>query len=232
MTMTLAAAKTVLLTAATPWEARPLARALRLSPADAGRWTGRVGGRSLTLVQSGIGERRTSERLSALDRGAFELVVSAGLCGSLRGDVHAGDIVADARELELELVTTLRETAKTLGVPFHFGRILHTDVVLQSAVKRRLGEERRAVACDMETAAVRRWTAGGGPATLAVRAVLDEADEDLPADAPDGEDAAAMARFALRRPLELPRLVRTGWRCARAMASLGRLLNAYLEALP
>jgi nucleoside phosphorylase len=220
----------VLLTAATRWESRPLAAALGLTPAGDARWEGRLAGRPVTLVQTGIGAERTAAALgggvSAADYG---LALSAGLCGALQEDLRGGDLVADAGGAEMDFVAPLRETAKALRLPLHFGRILHTNVVLQPDAKRRLGAEHRAVACDMETQAVRRWAHGTALTVLGVRAVLDRVDDALPADSPDGEDAAAMARYALSRPGEIPRLLRTGLACGRAMKGLGRFLKAYLE---
>jgi hypothetical protein len=64
-----------------------------------------------------------------------------------------------------------------------------------------------------------------------VRVVLDELHEALPAEAPEGEDAAALARFALTHAASLPSLIGTGLRTARAMKTLSRFLKAYLEAI-
>lgn len=224
--------RAVLLTAATRWEAEPLAKGLGLTPAGAGRWEGTVGGRAVTLIKTGMGAKRTAEALErGIVAGDYQLALSAGLCGSMQPDVKPGDIVADPHGVELELVIPLRETAKALGVPFHFGRILHTNIVLGPQAKRKLGAEQRAAACDMETQALRRWAHGTPLAVIGVRAVLDGLDEELPADAPEGEDAASMARFALSRPARLPGLIGLGWRTGRAMRSLTRLLKAYLEGM-
>lgn len=225
------AVRAVLLTAATRWEAQPLADALGLSPAGAGIWRGTVGGRALTLIKTGMGAKSTSQALGAAAPSDFQLALSAGLCGSLQASVHPGDIVADPHEVELELVLPLRETAKALALHFHFGRILHTNIVLQPEAKRRLGAEHRAAACDMETQAVRRWAYGTPLAVIGVRGVLDGLEDALPADAPEGEDFASLGAFALSRPLALPGLLLTGWRARRAMAAVARLLRAYLEGL-
>lgn len=220
----------VLITAATLWEARPLAKALDLELAGEDRFEGVLAGRRLVLLKTGIGSRKTAEKLGALTGGEWLLAISAGLCGSMQKDVRHGDIVADVREVELDFVAPLKETAVRTATPFHFGKILHTNIVLKPAAKRALGQEQRAIACDMETAAVRRWSDGRIP-TIAVRAVLDEVHEEIPADAPEGEDAAALARYALANAASMPALIKTGWRSARAMKTLSRFLTAYLEAL-
>ncbi|NNN04636.1 MAG: hypothetical protein HKL90_01915 [Elusimicrobia bacterium] len=221
----------VLITAATKWEAQPLAKGLGLSPAGDGRWEGTVGGRRTVLVKTGMGAIKTSAVLGKdFVAGDYGLVLSAGLCGAMNPDVHLGDIVADSAEVEMDFVRPLRETAKALGIPFHFGRILHTNIVLKPEMKRKLGVEQRAVACDMETAAVRRW-ASPQTAAMGVRVVLDELDEELPSDAPQGEDAASLAKFALTHAAGLPGLIGMGLRTGRAMKTLSRYLKTYLEAI-
>jgi nucleoside phosphorylase len=220
----------VLITAATQWEARPLAKALNLELAGDGRFEGVVAGRRLVLLKTGIGAQKTAEKLGEMSGTEWLLAISAGLCGSMQKDVRHGDIVADVREVELDFVAPLKETAVRNAVPFHFGKILHTNIVLKPSAKLALGQEQRAIACDMETAAVRRWADGKIPA-IAVRAVLDEVHEEIPSEAPEGEDAAALARFALANAASMPALIKTGWRSARAMKSLSRFLTAYLEAI-
>lgn len=219
----------VLITAATRWEAEPLAKALGLPASGEGRWDGLACGRRIVLLKTGMGELKTR---SVLNRdcvaGDHGLVISAGLCGALQPGVKTGDIVADAQDVELDYVTTLKETAEALGLPFHFGKILHTNIVLKPDMKRRLGTEQRGLACDMETAAVRRW-AGGRTPVVGLRAVLDELDEEVPADAPESERPAALARYALAHTSELPLLIRTGLRSARAMKRLSIFIRAYLE---
>lgn len=221
----------VLLTAATRWEAAPLAKGLGLSAAGEGRFEGVVADRRVVLVKTGIGAAKTAERLeNDFVAGDFGLALSAGLCGAMQEDVRAGDIVADAQDVEMDYVVPLRETAEALRLPFHFGKIIHTNIVLKPEAKRRLGAQWRGVACDMETAAVRRWAGAKIPA-FGVRVVLDELDEEIPSDAPAGEDPASLARFALTHAAQLPGLIRTGMRSSRAMKNLTRFLKAYLEAL-
>lgn len=221
----------VLITAATKWEAEPLAKGLELVRAGENRFEGSVGGRRVVLVKTGMGAAKTAECLeNDYVAGDFGLALSAGLCGAMQEGVRVGDIVADAQEIEMDYVVPLRETAKALELPFHFGKIIHTNIVLQPDAKRRLGSEWRGVACDMETAAVRRWAGKTIPA-FGVRVVLDELDEEIPSDVPAGEDPASLARFALTHAAQLPRLIKTGMRSGRAMKNLTRFLKAYLEAI-
>lgn len=220
----------ILITAATKWEAKPLANALELEPAGDDRYEGVVAGRRVVLLKTGIGAKNTTARLNGLNGNEWLLVISAGLCGSMQKDVRHGHVIADVREVELDFVGLLKETAANLDTPFHFGTILHTNIVLKPGAKLALGVEQRAIACDMETAAVRRWTDGKIP-TIAVRAVLDNVDEEITSEYPEGEDALSLARFARDHASSLPSLIRTGFRSARAMKTLSKFLTAYLENL-
>lgn len=221
----------VLITAATKWEYSPLLKALGLSEEAPGRAEGTFAGRRIVLLKTGIGAKKAADALGGgFNPSDFGLAISAGLCGAMQKEARTGDIVADAREADLDLVKPLRETALKLAFPFHFGKILHSNIVLKPSAKKALGEEQRALACDMETASVRRW-ADGKTDAIALRVVLDEVHEELPSDAPEGEDAASLARFALANAASMPALIKTGWRSARAMKTLSRFLTAYLEAL-
>ena len=219
----------VLITAATKWEAEPLAQALRLKRLSPTRWEGSIAGRALTLLKTGIGAQKTADALTSTQPQDFGLTISAGLCGAMQKEAKTGHLVVDAREVDLDLVKPLRETALKLALPFHFGKILHTNIVLKPAAKKALGEEQRALACDMETAALRRW-ADKTP-TIAVRVVLDELHEEIPSNAPEGEDAVSLAKYALTNAASLPHLIKTGMRSARAMKTLSIFLKTYLETI-
>ena len=221
----------VLITAATKWEYAPLAKALGLTETVPGRAEGVVAGRKVILLKTGIGAKNAADALGKdVIPTNFGLAISAGLCGAMQKEAKFGHLVADAREADLDLVKPLRATALALGMPFHFGKILHTNIVLQPAAKKALGEEQRALACDMETASLRRW-ADGKTEIVAVRVVLDEVNESLPSDVPEGEDFLSLAKFAVAHAGSLPSLIGTGLRSARSMKTLSTFLKAYLETL-
>jgi nucleoside phosphorylase len=223
-------ASSILITAATRWEARPLIKALGLSPFGEDRHEGIIAGRRVVLIKTGMGAARTAVVLERnFVAGDFGLALSAGLCGAMQPELKTGDIVADGSGAEAASVAALRATAQALRMRFYFGRLLHTNIVLAPAAKRKLGQEHRVAACDMETAAVRRWAQTKVP-VIGLRAVLDEIGDELPADAPESEDAAALARYALNHAASLPGLIRTGLRSGRAMKNLSIFLKAYLEA--
>ncbi|MBI4422609.1 MAG: hypothetical protein HY554_02715 [Elusimicrobia bacterium] len=228
----------ILLTAATPWEAKPLARrwglALERAPGPGRLYAGRVAGRELRLAQTGMGSAKTAAALQALEAGdasAPAAVASVGLAGALQPGVRAGELVADLRGAPLDWLQAARETAGELRMPLHLGAIRSADRVLGPREKRELGAAQRAVAVDMETSAVRAWSERRGAVFVGVRAVFDELDERAPEGGPEDDSAGATLRFAASRWAELPRLVRFWPRQAGGMRVVGRFLERWLEIL-
>jgi len=158
-------------------------------------------------------------------------VISSGLAGALQPGVRTGDLVADVREAPLELVQSMRETAEKRKLPIHMGVFLSANRVLHPAEKRELGTKQRALAVDMESGALRDWTRARGGTFLAIRAVLDEIDDDLPEDAPSNGALGTLA-YAARHWRMLPKLAALGLRQGRAMRRLAIFLQAWLEEAP
>jgi len=204
----------ILVTAATKWEAEPLSRLTRVQ-----------------LVRTGIGPtsaRAAMEKIDLKDSGPL-IVVSSGLAGALQPGIKSGDLVADVREAPIEFVQSMRATAERLRLPLHMGVFAAVDRVANAAEKRELGAKRM-VAVDMESGALRDWTRARGGTFLAIRAVLDELDEEVPGDAP-GDGALETLQFAARHWRKLPKLAALGLRQARAMRRLSAFLADWLASI-
>lgn len=232
-TMTERATGTILLCAATVWEAEPLARALGLRPLCAARFEGTVGGRNVALAKIGAGPAAAAASLSKLGSAEdYEMVISVGLAGALQPGMASGDLVLDIQGADSELPPAARELATELGIPFHFGRIIHSDEVLADPLKKRtLGQARRASAVDMESGPIRDWASRYGVPSLTVRVVLDGIEDRIPAAMPKGEDFGSLVRYVLGDPSQLPLLLSTGLRSRKAVANLGRFLERFLPLL-
>src|SRR5437879_11841538 len=89
----------VLITAATKWEANPLAKALRLTASGEGRWEGPAAGRKIVLLKTGIGAKNAAD---ALGRGLvpadFGLAIPAGRCGAMHKDAQTGHPAPDPHD--------------------------------------------------------------------------------------------------------------------------------------
>ena len=176
---------------------------------------GWCGGTRFLLAANGAGARlalRAAEE--ALAHARPSLIVSTGYCGALAPHLRIGDIVV------------CRQAG---GEP---GEILGVDhVVTTAGDKRKAFARTRAAAVDMESHALARLAAGHGIPFRIIRAVSDEAGEDLGLDlnlARDGEGrirAATVIRLALLHPFSgLPALKRLASNASCASDRLGDFL--------
>ncbi|MCC7236747.1 MAG: hypothetical protein IT163_15650 [Bryobacterales bacterium] len=176
---------------------------------------GWCGGTRFLLAANGAGARlalRAAEE--ALAHARPSLIVSTGYCGALAPHLRIGDIVV------------CRQAG---GEP---GEILGVDhVVTTAGDKRKAFARTRAAAVDMESHALAQLAAGHGIPFRIIRAVSDEAGEDLGLDlnlARDGEGrirAATVIRLALLHPFSgLPALKRLASNASCASDRLGDFL--------
>lgn len=235
----------ILLTAATPWEARPVARALSLKGGPL--YLGKTG-LGTALLETGIGPESARAALESLPGGfppggaALKLVISAGLAGALQPGLSPGDLIVDAGTGADAVANAARRSANgsrtihiSSGAPGprpDLGRIVSADRVIESpAGKRALGKRTGAGAVDMESGAVREWAKTRGVPFAAVRVILDSVDESLPEGLPESAGLADAARFALRSWRKTPQLARL-WKLQRtAMKSLCPFLGTLVAEI-
>ena len=207
-----------------------------------------IGGKQFTVVGHGIGHRRATETA----RRAFdsipgaELVIGTGVVGALSSGLKPGDLVLSDRVITLdgdgrlgEQViavgdSQLRAVGRSLasaGITYSTGAILTSHRVLATgAEKRRAKETTGAIAVDMETAAIASEAAARGIPFVAIRAVLDEVDDELVgaemADADGNVRPIAATAYLIRNPatlLKLPKMIRN---LSRATAAIADALTA------
>jgi nucleoside phosphorylase len=205
-----------------------------------------LGGKNFTVVGHGIGRSRASDsarRAFDLIPGA-ELVIGTGVAGALSSGLKPGDLVLCDRILTIhsdgqvaEQVTAggdahihaVGHSLAIAGIPYSTGAILTSSRVLATgAEKRRAKETTGAIAVDMETAAIAAEAAQRGIPFVAIRAVLDEVDDEVVGAAMADEDGnvrkLAATSYLLRNPatmLKLPRLI----------SNLSRATSAIADAL-
>lgn len=222
----------VLIAAATRWEAAPLRRALALIPDGPDRWSGRIAGRPVILLRTGMGGACAAAALSRTEPVEPALVLSTGFAGALREDLQSGDLVAEELTPCPQTAKALRWALARLGRVANFGHIADSSgVVCDPEEKLVLGRRTGALAVDMESAAIRVWAQARGLPALALRVVLDEAGFALPAVPPPAEGALALTAYIALHPWYWPRLARLGLRQRRAAANLVASLPALLEAI-
>jgi adenosylhomocysteine nucleosidase len=159
---------------------------------------GRIGNEDLFLVATGIGvaQARESARRALRTLGRPRLVISTGVAGALAPDLKAGDIVianrllleespdsacAEVARLSPGIEQALSDTLSRMALTVVSGPLLTAGWLLAGAAAKRAAFGRSgAIAVDMESAALAAEVAGAGIPFVCVRAVMDEADDEIP----------------------------------------------------
>jgi adenosylhomocysteine nucleosidase len=198
---------------AMPIELRPLRRRLRLRRSGLG-YAGRVGDRELIALVTGMGgalaRAATVQLLDAVD---VEWVIVVGITGAIENETPIGTLVLP------ELVIDGADGSQHRPTPLPLGNALGTmwttdELILDPAQHADL-RARGVISLDMETAAVAEVCEERGVPWSVVRAISDRA-SDGSVDAEvfglshqDGTvNIAAVARYLVRHPGAVPRLVR------------------------
>lgn len=222
-----------------PWRRFRQFRAIRLNACRA--FEARIHDADVQVLLTGVGpdNARRAVRSALSDRPS--VCISAGLAGGLRPEYPGGAILAarEVREARTERAIQaspgLLESARERGAR-QVESFLTVDRVLSAA------QEKRALApladaVEMESFPVLAEACAHGIRVVAIRAIGDAADEDLPLDFNglfDARGHLALARLAgqvLRHPGRLPALIRLGRRSRRATARLVNFLDGYVRNL-
>jgi adenosylhomocysteine nucleosidase len=208
-----------------------------------------IGGAEVGVVLTGAGPKRAAKVASAVIRAendSISLCISSGLSGALRTEYSIGQV--------LVAKTVVPENARpdsTISVLPGSGALISfaTDcgatavdrfysaerVIARAEEKRILGETADAV--EMESFEVLFEASGSGIPAVAIRAISDSADEDLPLDMTDiftDEGQISMPRIlaqAARNPQSISGLMKLGRNSKLAAESLARFLDKYVSAV-
>ena len=192
-------------------------------------------------VLTGIGARNIETGLKkALEEGA-DLCVASGLAGSLRKE-HAVGTILVAKAVKRGGIHTIMKSNESLvqtaiecgATPVEY--FLTADRVANSvSEKARLGQTAEAI--EMESFHILTEARQHGVPAVAVRAVSDSVDRDMPLDfnlaiASNGEIALlpALSQVAAA-PARLPQVFRFGFESALAARKLAHFLDRYLKCL-
>ncbi len=205
---------------------------------------GTLAGRSILLIQAGIGAVRAG-RASAdlLDRLPCAGVWSVGFAGGLGSGLRRGDLVC-ADRLVWETGEGLAQRAggsaepmaaalRAAGLRTHTGAVLTVGAPLGTAAAKRAAQARTgAVAVEMEAAGVAETAAARGVPWVALKVILDEVEDPLPeltagCTTPEGDlDLRGLPALLLAGGATLHAL----WRLGRAAAVARRALRVGFRA--
>src|SRR5579863_1446265 len=217
-----------------PWQRRR--NFLRL-PGDWPVFEAAFGGARVRAILTGMGR---DHALNAAKR-AFaykpDICISTGLAGSLRSGYRPGDILAARLVSEVGEPVAVASHPELLSTAVDCGarqiERLATSraLVARAEQKRQLGSQAEAV--DMESYTILAEAARCGVPAVAIRAVSDTADFDLPYDFERARDAQGQIRVmriisqVLRRPSGLPALLKLSHNSRYASRRLADFLDAF-----
>jgi adenosylhomocysteine nucleosidase len=205
---------------------------------------GQRGGRSVVLIESGVGRDHAARATHALiDAHRPRRVFSAGFAGALDADLRRGDLVVADRLIDAQ---GRQWTAGPDELPpwlagmqgLRVGRLLTFDrVVATPAEKRALGQEHQALAVDMESLAVAEVCRERGVPFLAVRVISDTIDDEIPPEiekllaqkSTAGKFGAALGSL-WRRPSSVKDMLRLQQQALAASDRLAQFLDAAIHA--
>lgn len=206
-------------------EVKPLVRALSLTRVDRHVWHGRAGDRRIVAAVTTMGtEAATRTTARILDGHPADWVIAIGICGAIDPDLRIGQLVVP----EVAHDETVGHDGHPTPLPGHLqrGHLLTTDHLYRHPEDLAALRARGIVAVDMETASIGRECERRAIPWSVLRAVSDRAgdpsvDPELVGMAkPDGTaDPHAVARYLVRHPRRVPKLVELNKGMTRAVAA-------------
>lgn len=212
-------------------------------------FTTEIEGAELGVILTGVGPRMAGSCAAQVFRGEYDSIncsISSGFAGALRPEYQIGQVVA-ARRVYSEssravdgnaylacsnpLISFAAECGATIA-----GRLYSAEhVVSTAAEKQHLGNIADAI--EMESFEIMREAAANGVPAIAIRAISDTANEDLPLDMNqvfNDEGKVSVARVlgqVAMHPQAVPGLMRLGQNSKRAAESLAKFIDAYVTIL-
>ncbi|MFU8830971.1 MAG: hypothetical protein ACNA7J_02335 [Wenzhouxiangella sp.] len=188
----------------------------------------------IAVAISGPGPIRAHAAAARLAGAGVSGLVSWGMAAGLRQDLAPGQIVLATRVIDsggrcLTCSKSWRAQVEAILVdnpPIMAGDVVQVDVpLLYASEKIALGRSSNALAADMESGAIGRVARDHRIDFLAIRAVVDTADDEIPAAAVAGMSGSGIAvhrvlTTLLRSPGQLPALLRLARNSGKARAAL------------
>ena len=230
-----------------PWRASHDFKPAKLGDADV--YVADFPSAQVTIALTGVGARQAALTVSQIMRGefdAFDCCISSGLAGGLQSKYGIGEVLA-ARSLFSEAVPTddtsrlLSCSAALVSFAAESGAMVveqfySADHVISTA-REKQALSTKADAVEMESFEILRAAQSAGVPAVAIRAISDTLDEDLPLDmsgilTEQGQVSIprVLGQVALK-PQSLPGLVRLGKNSRVAAQSLSLFLDTYVTAL-
>ena len=235
----------VLVTFAVEAEFAPWRRLRQFSQSDPGNvraYSAQMKDAELVVLLTGVGGRRAwAEATKLIWDGNVDVCISSGLAGALREEHRPGEVLAakgvyaTSRKKVIPSDPALLELARACGAKIVDAFYGVDHVLVRSSEKCDLGAKADAV--EMESGDVMLEAVAFGAKVIAIRAISDAVEEDLPLDfnrvtSESGElSIAKVLAQAAAHPGSIPKLIRFGWQSRSAAERLASVLDAYIQNL-
>jgi adenosylhomocysteine nucleosidase len=201
-----------------------------------------IGSAEVDVVVTGMGPSNARKAMEAVTSDSYAFCISSGFAGALKREHGVGEVLAPAAVRRLEDgqeircdAALVRDAVRVDGAK-KVEKFLSAGKIADSAdEKSRLGLSGDAI--EMESFAVLSVAAERNIRAIAVRAISDRFDEEMPVDFSEsiGERGQILkGKLALEiasDPLKIPALIRLGRQSKLAAAHLVEFLESYIELL-
>jgi adenosylhomocysteine nucleosidase len=199
------------------------------------------GGARVRAILTGMGQEHALEAAKRSLTYRPDICISTGLAGSLRSGYRPGDILAARLVSELGEPVAVASHPELLSTAVDCGArqierlATSRTLVAHAEQKRQLGNQAEAV--DMESYTILAEAARCGVPAVAIRAISDTADFDMPYDFERARDAQGQIRVmaivsqVLRKPSGLPELLKLARDSRFASRRLADFLDAFVGTM-
>jgi adenosylhomocysteine nucleosidase len=220
------------------WQRR---RSFRPAPGEWPCYEAEFGGARVRVILTGMGRSHALQAARSVLRDRPDICISTGLAGALRSDFRTGDILAARLVSEIGEPVAVASHRELLSTAVDCGArqierlATSRTIVARAEQKREMGREADAV--EMESYTILAEAARYGVPAVAVRAVSDTVDFDMPYDFENARNARGQIRIGsilaqvLRRPGGLPALLALARDCRIASGRLADFLDAFTGTL-
>ena len=222
----------------TPWQKR---RNFRRVPGDWPIFEAEFGGAKVRAILTGMGQSHALEAARRVLPGRPDICISTGLAGALRSGFHPGEILAARLVSEAGEPVAVASHQELLSTAVDCGakqieRFATSRTLLVTAqAKRNLAPEAEAV--EMESYTILAEAARYGVPTVAIRAISDTVDFNMPYNFENSCDRRGQIRVSgivmqiLRQPTGLPALLTLARDCRTASRHLANFLDIFTSTL-
>jgi adenosylhomocysteine nucleosidase len=204
-----------------------------------------IGPATVDCIVTGMGPENAGRAADIVMRAAklapYDLCIASGFSAALKAEQNAGDILVARAVQRLGNSATIECSQKLFESAIECGAaptnlLLSTDKVVSTAEdKKRLGLFADAV--DMESFVVLSAAQTHALPAIAIRAITDRLDENMPANIDTTVDQKgqvrlrAVASYVSRHPLQVPAMIRLGRNSRMTAATLAQYLETYIKKL-